>query len=263
MDALRIRYAAETDPEKRKGMQAEVDRLRLETSILNVLIGAVTGLGSSALAHESLAYASEELRKITIENSKLSAGIADGDFVLTNLSGESAGGKWDLEPVKTGGTRLDFDGICGTDNERCVTKDDGNGNQILDLKDGMVQWNSDGANGQSFEDWLTTPEGTKMRGLTGGIQAIKGTLFGVPYEAGSLIDKVIEAFGGPHDVIGGQAAGFYDNQGNAPRGRSTSEIVANEIWTAIALAPATPFAAATLLPSDVWQAISILLKGAK
>lgn len=34
-------------------------------------------------------------------------------------------------------------------------------------------------------------------------------------------------------------------------------------WTAVALVPSAPFAAATLLPSEVWQAISILLKEAK
>ncbi len=266
MNNLRVRYAAETDPEQQKALQAEVDQLRLETHILNVLIGAVTGLGGTALVHESLAHASEELRKITIENSQLSPPVVDDPgngeqpFILSNVSGVSEGGKWDLEPTKTGGTRLNLDGICGTDNKRCVKNEDGS----LELNDkGQVQWNSDGADGQSLVDWLETPEGREMRGLTGGIQAVKGTLLGMPYEAGSLIDKLIEAFGGPHDVIGGQAAGFYDEQGNAPRGRSTSEKVANEIWTAVALVPSTPFAAATLLPTEVWQAISILLKGAK
>ncbi len=71
MSDLRARYAAETDPEKQKALQAEVDRLRLETHVLNVLIGGVTGLGGSALARESLAAAAEELRQITIENSRL------------------------------------------------------------------------------------------------------------------------------------------------------------------------------------------------
>jgi len=42
-----------------------------------------------------------------------------------------------------------------------------------------------------------------MAGLTGGIQDIKGTLFGIPYAAESWQDKLIEAFGGTHDLIGG------------------------------------------------------------
>ncbi|WP_304858640.1 hypothetical protein [Methylotenera sp.] len=260
MSELRARYAAETDPEKQRSLQTEVDQLRLETHVLNILVGAVTGLGGTALAHEGLAAASEELRKITIENSTLFDGVADDDFTLTNLTGESAGGKWDLAPIKTGGTRADLDGLCGADNKRCKTNEDGS----LAYNDkGQVQWNSDGADGQSLKDWLTTPEGKKMAGLTGGIQGIKGTLFGRPYEAGSWQDHLIEAFGGSHDVIGGQAAGFYDQQGNAPRGRSAADKVANEVWTSVALVPATPFAAATFLPAEVWKAISILLGAAK
>ncbi len=263
MSDLRARYADETDPEKKKALQAEVDQLRLETHVLNVLIGAVTGFGGTALAHESLAAASEELRKITIENSRLFDGIADGDFVLTNLSGESVGGKWDLEPTKTGGTRLDLDGICGADNKRCMTRDDGNGNLILDLKDGMVQWNREEADGKSLAEWLETPEGKEMEGLTGGIQAIMGTLFGKPYEVGSWQDHLIEAFGGPHDFIGGQATGLYDGQGNITRGISTSEKAIHDRLSEVALLPSAPFAAATLLPPEVWKAISILLVRAK
>ena len=74
---------------------------------------------------------------------------------------------------------------------------------------------------------------------------------------------MIEAFGGTHDVIGGQGAGFYDDQGNAPRGRDASEKTINEVWAAVAIAPSVPFAAATLLPPEVWKAISILLGAAK
>lgn len=47
-------------------------------------------------------------------------------------------------------------------------------------------------------------ENQKMAGATGGIQGWKGTLFGIPYAADSLPDKVAESFGGPHDLIGGQ-----------------------------------------------------------
>lgn len=46
--------------------------------------------------------------------------VTDGTTTLTNTSGVSVGGKWDLEPIKTGGTRLDLDGICGKANERCA-----------------------------------------------------------------------------------------------------------------------------------------------
>ncbi len=261
MSTLRKRYAAETDPEKQKALQAEVDRLRLETHVLNVLIGGVTGLGGTALTKESLSAAAEEMRQITIENSNLKrfAGVTDGDFVLSNVSGKSVGGKWDLDPTKTGGTRVDLDGVCGAANERCTRNEDGS----IKLVDGMVQWNSDGADGKSLADWLKTDEGQKMAGLTGGIQGAEGTLFGIPYAAGSWQDKLIEAFGGTHDVIGGQAVGLYDEQGNIQRGMTEIETKAYDVWSGAAIAPATPFAAATLLPPEAWKAISILLEASK
>jgi ribosome recycling factor len=41
---LRTRYYAATDPQQKRAVQAEVDELRLETHVLHVLIGAVTGV---------------------------------------------------------------------------------------------------------------------------------------------------------------------------------------------------------------------------
>jgi hypothetical protein len=93
---------------------------------------------------------------------------------------------------------------------------------------------------------------------------MKATLFGIPYEAGSWQDKLIESFGGTHDVIGGQLSGLYDAQGNATRGRSKSVITAQDTWSATgAIVVSTPFAMAELLPPEVWQAISVLLRSAK
>ena len=103
----------------------------------------------------------------------------------------------------------------------------------------------------------------KMSGATGGIQGEKGTLFGVPYEAGSWQDKLIESFAGPHDMIGGKLSGLYDGQGNAERGRSSITKNAQEVWSGIAILPSTPFAAAQGLPPEVWKAIAILLGAGK
>jgi len=276
MNALRERYAAETDPEQQKSLQAEVDRLRLETHVLNVLIGGVTGLGGTALTRESLAAASEELRKITIENSRLTPDVIDdsgnGDaFILSNTSGKSVGGKWDLDPTKTGGTRIDLDALCGSANERCKTEEDAFGNKILDgngipklvLQDGKIQWNRNGADGKSLSDWLNTDEGRKLSGTFGAIQGIKGSIFGMPYTAGSWQDYLVEAFGGSHDFIGGQISGLYDEQGNAKRGMTEAEAKSYGAWSAVALVPSAPFAAATLLPAEVWKAISIMLGSTK
>ena len=102
-----------------------------------------------------------------------------------------------------------------------------------------------------------------MVGPTGGIQGAKGTLFGVSYEAGSWQDKLIEAFSGTHDMIGGKASGLYDAQGNATRGRSTVQVFMNDRWAEVAIPLAAPFAMAETLPPEVWKAISILLGAAK
>ena len=99
----------------------------------------------------------------------------------------------------------------------------------------------------------------KMSGATGGIQGEKGTLFGVPYEAGSWQDKLIEAFAGPHDMIGGKFSGLYDAQGNAKRERSELTTTLQNRWSEVAILPSAPFAAAQSLPPEVWKAIAILL----
>jgi hypothetical protein len=111
---------------------------------------------------------------------------------------------------------------------------------------------------------FSNPLKAKMSGPTGGIQGMKGTLFGRPYKAGSWQDKLIEAFSGTHDMVGGKLSGLYDEQGNAARGRSDATIKFHDTWSATgAIVLSTPFAAAELLPPEVWQAISILLKAAK
>ena len=269
MSTLRARYTAETDPEKKKALQAEVDSLRLETEVMNVLIGAVTGNGASALTRESLSAAAEEMRKITYVNSTLFKGIIDesagGDkpFVLSNTSGDSAGGKWDLVPFKGGGTRVNLDNICGEDNSRCKTIADVNGNMILDLKDGQVQWDKSGADGKTLAEYLASEAGQKAAGAAGGIQGWKGTLFGRPYMAGSWQDKLVVAFEGTHDLVGGQLLGGYDTIGNTKRGMSETERFIRDRVSEVALIPSSPFAAATLLPPEVWNAISIVIKAAK
>jgi len=109
----------------------------------------------------------------------------------------------------------------------------------------------------------TTKEGKSMSGPTGGIQGAVGTLFGTPYAAGSWQDKLIEAFSGTHDMGGGKLSGLYDAQGNIKRGMSDAERSAYDKWAAAAILPSAPFAAAELLPPEVWKAVAILLGAGK
>jgi filamentous hemagglutinin len=106
-------------------------------------------------------------------------------------------------------------------------------------------------------------QGQKMSGITGGIHGEKGTLFGVPYAAGSWQDKLIESFAGSHDFIGGRVSGLYDEQGNAARGRSELTTKLQNRWSEVAILPSAPFAAAQGLPPEVWKAIGILLGAGK
>jgi len=116
-------------------IESQLAELFLEEKVMNVLIGAVTGLGSVALSKESLSIAADKMRILMIEDSELFAGITDGITTLDNISADSEGVRGDGK--KVGGTRVDLDKLCGSSNERCKTNPDGN----LSLNDkGQVHW---------------------------------------------------------------------------------------------------------------------------
>lgn len=102
-----------------------------------------------------------------------------------------------------------------------------------------------------------------MLGATGGLQGGAATLMGRTYPPGGVVDRVIKAFAGEHDYIGGQLPGFYGEDGNRRQGMTKAETNVNDAWSAMAIVPSTPFAMAELLPPEVWKAISILLGAAK
>ena len=250
---------AKTDAEKTVLLK-EVKELKLQERAMNILIGAVIGTGASAVTQETLSIAASEMRALMVKDSMTFVGIIDrsmlGSEPINNISAASVGLHGD--GVKLGGTRIDLDIICGVTNERCVTDAQGN----LELFNGMVQFDFEEA-GMSLESFLATKKGKKAFGLTGGVQGLKGTLFGVSYEAGSWQDRLIESFAGPHDMIGGKFGGLYDQSGNAERGRFQLTKYGQEAWSVAAIPVSAPFAAADALPAPVWQAISVLIKGAK
>ena len=194
-----------------------------------------------------------------IEASQKFAGATDDTTTLPNDASDLSDGVRG-DGKKVGGTRIDLDKLCGPSNKRCVTNEDGS----LKLNvQGQVQFDVEKA-GMSLSEFLKSDEGKKSSGPTGGIQGWEGTLFGKPYQAGSWQDKLIEAFSGTHDFVGGSLSGLYDEQGNIKRGMTdTEQSIYDNLVTTTAIVPATPFAMAEFLPPQVWQAISILLKGAK
>ncbi|MBB5866524.1 filamentous hemagglutinin [Xanthomonas arboricola] len=263
-DLSRRKQEANT-PEEVAAIAAELDELKTQEKMLNILIGAVTGSATGAISKEGLSSAADWMREKMKESSSTFAGVVDPGAavvdptskdpnVLNNENGPSVG--VDNDRYKLGGTRIDLDALCGPDNARCLKNRDGS----LAIVDGYVQWDSKAA-GKSLPEFLNSKEGKKLGGLTGGIQGIQGTLAGRPYAAGSWQDQLIEQFAGPHDMIGGQLAGLYDFQGNAVRNRSAAVKTFHEAWTVVAIPVAAPFAMAKALPPDVWNAISKLVSG--
>ncbi|MCG9060158.1 hemagglutinin repeat-containing protein [Laribacter hongkongensis] len=247
-----------TSSEEKAALQEAIKDINLQERVMNVLIGAVGGMGTSALTKETLSAAADEMRQLMIADSAKFAGIVDGDKVYTNLTGESEGVRQSGQ--KLGGTRWDLDKACGESNERCAKNPD---DSLLRDDQRRVQWTGKMPDGspQSFEDFLKTEKGKELSGTTGGIQGMPGTLWDTPYAPGSWQDKLIEAFAGTHDFIGGKLSGLYDAEGNATRGRSDELAKIQDIWSATgAIAVSTPFAMSEVFSPAVWNAISVLLK---
>lgn len=255
---LRQQIKATQDPEKLKALQAQINELNTQERLLNVAVGALSGSGGVAALQAGLSEAADRMRRYTIADSEKFAGITDGETTLDNKSGESAGIRGD--EFKTAGTRVVLDKLCGNVNERCKTQLDVNGIPRLELDgNGRVQFDRKAAK-MTMAQFLETKDGKEMAGPTGGNQGGPGTLLGLAYSPGGILDLAHEAYGGSHDFIGGTLSGFYDEQGNAKRGLTPLQKGMYETWTGIALVPATPFALSEALPPQAWKALDILLR---
>ncbi len=267
--ALHEKLAGDTNENERQSLNSELAKLRREEQVMNILIGAAIGAGGASVTKEGLSSAAEKKRDLMIADSKVFPGITDKVTTISNTSGRSDGVRNDQ--TKIGGTRVDLDSLCGKVNERCVVLRDRMGFPVLDSdgktqlvldEKGLVQFDPTAAH-MSLDGFLKTEEGQKMFGLTGGVQGIKGTLFGIPYETGSWQDRLIESFAGTHDHIGGKLTGLYDDQGNIKRGMTERERDSYDRGSVAAIVPSASFATAELLPPAIWSAISVLLQGAK
>jgi filamentous hemagglutinin family protein len=265
-DALREQMRQSTDEAEVAQLRRQISELNTQARVVNVVIGALTGSTEIAAAHAVLSEAADQMREYTIADSKKFKGITDGETTLDNMSGKSAGIRGD--GFNTAGARVDLDILCGMANERCKVKTDMLGQTIFDSagrpelelnSEGMIQFWPDKA-GTTLASYLTTPEGKKMSGFTGGIQGAQGTLGGIPYAAGDVLDLLHEAYGGSHDFIGGTISGLYDGQGNTQRGRSETQKILHEVGSAAALIPSTPFAMSELLPPEAWKLLDTLMQ---
>jgi filamentous hemagglutinin len=176
--------------------------------------------------------------------------------VLSNVSEDSGA----YDGVKLGGVRIDLDVLCGERNERCITMEgvigqDGLPALVLNAQ-GQVQYTGS-PKYPSMLSLVSDSNGiaAPLYGLTGGFQAIFGTMAGWPYASGSSNDLLVESFAGSHDYIAGQVAGLYDEQGNTSRGRSPAAATAANAWAITAIPIAAPFAIADLIPPALLEAI--------
>lgn len=189
----------------------------------------------SGFAAATIAWAGDAMRQNQIESSRQFAGVRDGTngdpgSPISNASGQSSGINGD--GFKLAGTRVSGDDL---------------------LKYGTFSQGPDGT-WTFYANTIDPSTGTpltlqdvlnKEGGLTGGFQGLPGTLAGGGYSAGTITDKLLESFAGPHDFLGGLTA--YDSLGNLKEGMSSLQRNLFEIQTDLDIPIAAPFAITTFL----------------
>ncbi|WP_293730050.1 hypothetical protein [uncultured Actinobacillus sp.] len=165
---------------------------------------------------------------------------------ISNVSASSSS----FDGIKLGGIRLDLDVICGVNNSRCKTNE--NGDLTTDINGNYIFKGDDSY--QSLQAVLEAPAfASKLYGTTGGQQGLGGLFSGDPYQVGSVRDKIVEYFAGIHDR-NGQAL-FYDSQGNTKRNRTEHEIAVTDTVAAVAVAYVAPVVMFQALPIETLKMI--------
>lgn len=223
--------------------------------MLETLVGIISGTPDVAITQGTLQLAATKMREESLENSRQSPGFEDlgTGQAINNVAYDSGY----FDGVKLGGTRLGTDVICGKDGSRCE-KDPSNPEKFLINENGnyVFKPNDIYPNLQSFLNDKSKDAAGKLYGLTGGSQALSGTMFGKPYKVGGFVDLTTESFAGTHDYLGGQKPGYYDKDGNTKPGSNKGQGIA----TGLAIPISTPFALADLITPDF---MSIILKIAR
>ncbi|HDL1114138.1 TPA: filamentous hemagglutinin, partial [Mannheimia haemolytica] len=219
-------------------------KLQYQKRLLETTVGIIAGTPDVAITQGTLQLAATKMREETLKNSRLFGGIKDEKTgqVLRNDSYDSGY----FDGVKLGGVRIDLDVICGAD--RCQTNADGSvvykGNDRLpSLLDAI---NPD-----------KNKPASSLYGETGGFQSVEGEwnlhFKRYPYAIGSLSDYTVESFAGPHDMLGGQLWGWYDDKGNTLQNKNTAQKIGSTVTTVVAIPVAAPFAVSDLISPDVME----------
>ena len=234
---------AKTEEEK-TALYGEIYKLQYQKRLLETVVGIVSGSPDVAITQGTLQLAATKMREETLANSRLFKGIKDAKTgkILRNDSYDSGY----FDGVKLGGVRIDINAICTQGVGSCEKN-----------ADGLVVFK--GENGFSLDDAIDPKKNEKASGLygeTGGFQSVQGEwnlhFTRIPYSIGSISDMAVESFAGTHDLLGGQAWGWYDKQGNtAEKNKLTG--VASGVTTVIAIPVSAPFALSDVMSSDMFE----------
>ncbi|MGM3413113.1 hemagglutinin, partial [Ralstonia holmesii] len=191
--------------------------------------GAISGFATAAIA-----WAGDAMRQNQVESSRQFKGIADENApekgLVTNVSGPSQGINGD--GVKLAGTRVSFDDLRTVGN-------------VVPGPDGTMLFEGTQINPLTGKVYTLDGALTHFGGATGGAQGLAGTLGSYSYSSGTVVDKLLESFAGPHDFMGSIFA--YDKIGNLKEGMSALQRNLFEIQTDIDIPLSAPFAGTTFL----------------
>ncbi len=210
---------------------------------------AATGgeCGKGALiagATTSLAWAADEMHQQMVEQSKQFKGVyqiigtnPDGSPIESDTYNNISGPRWGGR-ISLGGERTDLPAIC-TEGASCTV-----------MPDGRVLFERKGETGPNLDKVI---ESVNSSSKLGAYQGGPGAAFGVSYEPGSTMDRLVEAFGGSHD-FGNNLVGGYETVndpanlrfiGNAARiVKGSAQYYFVETMNYFNLLPASPFVAA-------------------
>ena len=243
-DELRKQIKEAKTEEEKTALYGEIYKLQYQKRLLETVVGIAAGSPDVAITQGTLQLAATKMREETLANSRLFKGIKDAKTgkILRNDSYDSGY----FDGVKLGGVRIDVDAICNSNMGTCTYNDD---NSIT------FKGNKD----YTLDDAIDPQQNKKAGGLygeTGGFQPVQGEwnlhFKRIPYSIGSISDMAVESFAGTHDLLGGQAWGWYDKQGNtAEKNKLTG--VASGVTTVIAIPVSAPFALSDVMSSDMFE----------
>ena len=254
---LREKIKQATTEDEKTELYKEIYKVQYQRRFLETLVNLISANPDVAITQGTLQLANTKMREISLANSRQSPGIEVQDEngetkIINNVSYESGA----FDGVKLGGVRLDLDIICGKDNRRCQTDNNGN---LIKNQNGNHIYKGD-KDYPTFDALLKSKDAKGLYGMTGGFQPIQGGWYfnGKPihlYKKGSWSDRLVEAFSGTHDYSGGQIWGWYGKDGNTSRNRGKFEKIGSGVTAGVAIPVSAPFALSDFISSDLMQLI--------